>query len=104
MVTQTGLMLSVHGQLGPKDSTRLPVHGIIPGRTLEWVAMFFSGDLPDSGVGPTSSAAPVSAGKFLTPDPPGRFLTPEPPGNPTEEDAPDKCKPKESHVSNFNST
>ena len=37
----------------PKGS---PVCGISQARTLEWVAISFSGDLPDPGIEPTSPA------------------------------------------------
>ena len=32
------------------------VHGIVQAKILEWVANFFSRDLPDSGIAPMSSA------------------------------------------------
>ena len=60
-------MLS-HAQLfcNPRDCSppASSVHGISHARTLEWVSIsFFSGDLPGSGVEPTS---PVWAGRFFT--------------------------------------
>ena len=42
------------------------VHGR---RTLEWVAIFFSRDLPDPGIKPQS---PVLAARFFTTEPPGK--------------------------------
>ena len=49
---------------------RLPgssVHGIFQARILEWIAIFFSGDLPDPGIEP---ASPTRAGRFFTTAPP----------------------------------
>ena len=40
-----------------------PVPGILQARTLEWVAISFSGDLPDSGM---ELASPSLAGRFFT--------------------------------------
>ena len=40
--------------------------GILQARTLEWVAMPSSGDLPDPGMEPTSLVSPALAGGFLT--------------------------------------
>ena len=45
------------------------VHGIFQARILEWVAISFSGDLPDPGIEPTS---PALAGRFSTTEPAGR--------------------------------
>ena len=45
------------------------VHGIFPGRILEWAATSFSRDLPNPGVEPESSAL---AGGFFTTEPPGK--------------------------------
>ena len=44
------------------------VHGILQARTLEWVAVPFSRDLPNPETKPTS---PASAGRFFTTVPPG---------------------------------
>jgi len=41
------------------------VHGIIPARILEWVAISISGDLPDPGIEPTSPVAPALGGRFF---------------------------------------
>ena len=49
-----------------------PVSGILQARTLEWVAISFSRDLPDPGIEPTSPA--------LT----GRLFTAETPEKPIE--------------------
>ena len=49
------------------------VHGILQARMLEWVAISFSGDLPDPGIKPRSPALQADA------------LTSEPPGNPPPE-------------------
>ena len=43
------------------------VHGISQARILEWVAISFSGDLPDPGM---ESASPALAGGFFTTEPP----------------------------------
>ena len=37
-----------------------------PGKNTEWVAISFSGDLPDSGIEPGSLVSPTSASKFFT--------------------------------------
>ena len=42
------------------------VHGILQARALEWAAVPSSGDLPDSGIGPTSFTSPALAGWFFT--------------------------------------
>ena len=42
------------------------VHGIIPGRILEWVPFPLPGDLPNPGIEPTSPASPAVAGGFFT--------------------------------------
>ena len=48
-----------------------PVDYSLPGfsvqaRILGWVVIFFSGDIPDSGIEPASLASPVLAGRFFT--------------------------------------
>ena len=43
-----------------------PVPGILLARTLEWVAMLSSRDLPDPGVKPVSLTSPAPAGRFFT--------------------------------------
>ena len=42
------------------------VHGIFQARTLEWVAMLSSRDLPNPGIEPTSLMSPALAGGFFT--------------------------------------
>ena len=42
------------------------VHGIIPARKLESVAIFPPGDLPDSGIEPVSLAVLALAGGYFT--------------------------------------
>ena len=42
------------------------VQGIIQARILEWVAIPFSGDLPNLGIEPMSLMSPAQAGRFLT--------------------------------------
>ena len=42
------------------------VHGILQARTLEWVAMPSSGDLPDPGIEPTSTSPALAGGFFTT--------------------------------------
>ena len=54
------------------------VHGILQARVLEWVAISFSGDLPDPGIEPWSPALQADA---LTSEPPGK------PCNNTKRDA-----------------
>ena len=41
---------------GLQPTRLLSVHGILQARTLEWVAISFSGDLPDLGIEPRSPA------------------------------------------------
>ena len=48
------------------------VHGILQARVLEWVAIAFSGGLPDPGIEPRSPALKADT------------LTSEPPGKPSE--------------------
>ena len=48
------------------------VHGISQARILEWVAIFFSGDLPDPGITPRSPVPPSWAGRFFTTAPLGK--------------------------------
>ena len=42
------------------------VHGILQARTLEWVAISSSRDLPDLGIEPMSFMSPAMAGGFFT--------------------------------------
>ena len=42
------------------------VHEILQARILQWVTMFFSQDIPDPGIEPTS---PALAGRFFTETP-----------------------------------
>ena len=42
------------------------VHGIPQAIKLEWVAISYSGDLPDPGIKPTSLMSPALAGMFFT--------------------------------------
>ena len=57
--------LTLHDPMdcSPPDSS---VHGISQARTLEWVAISFSGDLPDPGIEPMSLMSPASASEFIT--------------------------------------
>ena len=48
------------------------LHGIFQARILEWVAISYSGDLPNLGMKPTSLASPALAGRFLNTAPPGK--------------------------------
>ena len=41
------------------------VHGILQARMLEWVAISFSGDLPNPGIQSTSLKSPASSGEFF---------------------------------------
>ena len=45
------------------------IHGILQARILEWVAISFSGDLPDPGIKPRSPTLQADA---LTSEPPGK--------------------------------
>ena len=38
------------------------VHGILLARILEWVTIFYSRDLPDAGIKPSSLTSPALAG------------------------------------------
>ena len=46
--------------------------GILQGRILEWVAISYSGGLPDPGIKHPSLASPALAGGFLALAPPGK--------------------------------
>ena len=46
------------------------VHGIFQARILAWVVIFYSRDLPNPGIKPTSLASPVLAGGFFITGPP----------------------------------
>ena len=46
-----------------------PVHGVLQARMLEWVAIPFSGDLPNPGVEPGSPALQADS---LPSEPPGK--------------------------------
>jgi len=48
------------------------VHGILQARILQWVAISFSGELPDPGMEPSSLLSPTLAGGFFSPEPPGK--------------------------------
>ena len=48
------------------------VHGILQVRTLEWVAISSSRDLPDPGIKPTSLASPALAGRSFPTESPGK--------------------------------
>ena len=52
---------------GPLDS----VHGIFQARVLEWVAISFSGDLPNPGIEPGSPALQADTLQF---EPPGKHV------------------------------
>ena len=47
------------------------VHRIFQARILEWVAISYSRDLPDSGIKPSSLASPALAGGFFITEPLG---------------------------------
>ena len=42
------------------------VHGIFQARILEWVAISYSRDLPNTGMKPVSLMSPALAGRFFT--------------------------------------
>ena len=48
------------------------VHGIFQARILDWIAISYSGDLPDPGVKPMSLVSPALADGFFTTTPPGK--------------------------------
>ena len=47
--------------LQPCDPPGSSVHGISQARMLEWVAIFYLGDLPNPGIKPASLASPAMA-------------------------------------------
>ena len=47
------------------------VPGILQARTLEWVAISCSRDLPDPGI---EAASPALSGRFFTSEPPGKLV------------------------------
>ena len=47
------------------------VLGIFQARILEWVVIFFPGDLPHPGIKPVFLASPALAGRFFTTAPSG---------------------------------
>ena len=51
------------------------VHGIFQARILSGLPFPPPGDLPDSGIKPTSPVYPARAGRFFTSEPPGKPLT-----------------------------
>ena len=50
------------------------VHGILQARILEWVAILFSGDLPDSGIEPVSPVSPVLQADSLPSEPTWKLI------------------------------
>ena len=52
-----------------KSLSRAPLHEILQARVLEWVAISFTRDLPDSGIKPGS---PTFQADALTSEPPGK--------------------------------
>ena len=73
--------LSTSQSLGPLPSLHLicsppasSVHGIFQARILEWVAFPSPGDLPDSGIEPSSLMSPALAGGSLPLAPPEKPL------------------------------
>ena len=67
VVTKSCLTLCNPMDCSPPGSS---VHGISQAWILEWVAIPFSRDLPNSGIKPTSPASPALAGGFFTTAPP----------------------------------
>ena len=58
----------------PMDYT-LPgssVHGISQAKILEWAAISYSSDLPNSGMEPAALQVSCMAGRFFTTEPPGK--------------------------------
>ena len=69
LVTQLCLTLCCCMDCSPPASS---VNGIFQARILEWVPFPPSGDFPDPGIKPTSSASPALAGRFFTTEPSGK--------------------------------
>ena len=66
-----GLVAVMSNSCDPIDYS-LPgfsVHGISQAKILEWVAIYFSGDLPNPGIKPMSHVSPALAGRFFTTEP-----------------------------------
>ena len=68
-VTQSCLTLCDPMDYNPPGPS---VHGILQVRTLEWVAVFSSRDLPDPGIKPESSAPSALGDGFFTTVLPGK--------------------------------
>ena len=66
LVADSCLTLCIPMDCSPPGSS---VHGISQARILEWVTIFFSKDLPDSGI---RSESPALAGGFFTTKSPGK--------------------------------
>ena len=66
LATQLCLTVCDPMDCSPPDSS---IHGILQARIREWVAIPFSGDLPDSGIDTGSPALP---GDSLPAEPPGK--------------------------------
>ena len=49
-----------------------PLHGVLPARILEWVAISSPGDLPNPGIKPMSPVTPALADGFFTTELPGK--------------------------------
>ena len=66
-----------HAQLCDPTDCSLPgssVHGIFQLRTLEWVDISYSRDLPNPGIKPTFLVSPALAGRFFTSVTPEKLL------------------------------
>jgi len=48
------------------SSPGFSVHGILQARILEWVAISYSGDLPNPGIEPMSLVSPALAGRHFS--------------------------------------
>ena len=66
---QSCLTVCDHMDCSPPGSS---VCGIFQARILEWIAIFFSRDLPDTGIKLASPVAPALAGRFFTTETPGK--------------------------------
>ena len=66
-----GASISMGFSMEPPFSKTASIHGILQARILEWVAIFFSGDLPDPGIKPVPPALQADS---LRPEPPGKPL------------------------------
>ena len=62
--------LAVSNSLQPHSTPGSSVHGIFQARVLQWVAVSYSGYLPNPGMEPVFPAPPALVGRLFIPAPP----------------------------------